>query len=238
MKIKILVCDDSQIFVDEFVVQVQKCLRSICQAEICGVTDPSQLEDQDLKEYDIVFLDIDMGAHNGVALAKHMRTLNSKSILIFVTNYIEYSPEGYEVQAFRFLLKGQIQEKLAIYLSDAIQELQRHAHTLQYALNGEPLQVDIQNLSYLESEGRKIHPHTCHGNPDGPCFYGTLDQLEKQLRPAGFMRVHKSFLVNITYVESFRYNQVRMKDGVVLPVSERRYASLRKQYLDWKLYQK
>lgn len=238
MKIKILVCDDNPIFVDEFIAQIQECIRDVCQSEIYGVTDPAQLHDQELKEYDIVFLDIDMGVYNGIDLAKRMRLLNSKAILIFVTNYIEYSPEGYEVQAFRFLMKSQMKEKLSIYLSDAIHELNRHAKTLQYSLNGELLQVDIQDISYIESEGRKVHPHTAHKNSSSQCFYGTLDQLEKQLWPAGFMRIHKSYLVNIAYVDSLRYNQVHMKDGLVLPVSERRYASLHKQYLDWKLYQK
>ena len=56
-------------------------------------------------QFDIAFLDIDMGAYSGLELARHIRSLNLDTILIFVTNYVQYSLEGYEVQAFRYLLK-------------------------------------------------------------------------------------------------------------------------------------
>ena len=237
MKIKILVCDDDLLFIENFSDQLKKCSVKNYQLAIHTETDPSKLSDQQLISFDIAFLDIDMAPLNGIALAKRMRELQSKAILIFVTNYIEYSPEGYEVQAFRFLMKSQLKEKLPIYFKAAIDELEQKCQTLNFSLNGEPIAIETSNIIYLESNGRKINLHNIQSSYSNICFYGTIDHLTDQLKSSGFLRIHKSYLVNINYINNLHYNQVILTDGTVLPVSERRYSALRKQYLNWKLYQ-
>ncbi len=72
-------------------------------------------------QFDIAFLDIDMGAYSGLELAHHIRSMNLDTILIFVTNYVRYySLEGYEVQAFRYLLKSCAGRKAARLLPKGI----------------------------------------------------------------------------------------------------------------------
>lgn len=69
-----------------------------------GFSQPSQI---DLSlPYDIALLDIDMGETNGIELAKKLRAENENIVIIFITNFIQYAPEGFEVQAFRYLLKS------------------------------------------------------------------------------------------------------------------------------------
>lgn len=238
MEINILVCDDDQFFIDTFVTQLKECSSCELQLDISTETNPDNLTDEKLMSFDLAFLDIDMVPYNGITLAKRMRKLNSEAILIFVTNYIEYSPEGYEVQAFRFLLKSQLKEKLPSYFSDAMTELKHRKKALTISLNGEPINFELSDVIYLESDTRKIHLHTIQDSTSGLSFYETLDHLSNQLESFGFLRTHKSYLVNIAYIENLHYNQVTLKDGTVLPVSERRYSALRKQYLNWKLYQR
>lgn len=238
MNIKILVCDDDSDFVAYMITWLNQHTPPFCQLSVHGETDPANLTEEDLSTCDIAFLDVDMKTINGIDVAKRMRALQSKVILIFITNYIEYSPEGYEVQAFRFLMKGQLPEKLPRYFAESIQELQRQNRTLSVSLNRELLNVNISELTYLQSENRKVHLYTINHQQEHLCFYETLDHLEQQLAEFGFLRVHKSYLVNMNYICKLKYDQIQMSDGTILPVSERRYSSIREKYLNWKVYQK
>lgn len=238
MNIKILVCDDDINFVSYMTTWLNNHVPQFCQISIHGETNPANLTEEDLRSCNIAFLDIDMKTLNGIDVAKRMRALQSKAILIFITNYIEYSPEGYEVQAFRFLMKGQLCEKLPRYFEESIQELQRQNRTLSVSLNRELLNINISELIYLESENRKVHLYTINHKQEPLCFYETLDHLEQQLNEFGFLRVHKSYLVNMNYIRKLKYDQIQMSDGTLLPVSERRYSTIREKYLNWKVYQK
>ena len=66
-----------------------------------------------------------MGDSSGIDLARTLRRENPGIVIIFLTNFIQYAPEGFEVQAFRYLLKRDMTEKLIPYFEAAIREVVR-----------------------------------------------------------------------------------------------------------------
>lgn len=108
---RVLICDDEQKMIDLEVSMLQKyCQSANVIATFYAFTDSLSAENTD--EFDIAFLDIDMAELNGIELARRLRLKNPTAVIIFVTNFIQYAPEGYEVQAFRYLLKSDIPSKL------------------------------------------------------------------------------------------------------------------------------
>ena len=135
--IKVLVCDDDAAFCKKMADLVRKSQPvDGCSAAVTTCCDPIALTDKALGQFDIAFLDIDMGAYSGLELAHHIRSMNLDTILIFVTNYVQYSLEGYEVQAFRYLLKSELEEKLPGYYQKALEELQHSADEMTFNENG------------------------------------------------------------------------------------------------------
>ena len=107
----ILLCDDDAIFTEALkrLIEAQpEFNRRYMQIEC--VHDPNALKKAAVQKADMIFLDIDMGDVNGIALARQIRTIRKDAVLIFVTNYGEYAAEGYEVSVFRFLPKLQPHE--------------------------------------------------------------------------------------------------------------------------------
>ena len=110
----ILICDDELLaaekiadLVSHFAVKftdVEKCMKS------------------SLERCDIAFLDIDMKPYNGIDLARVLHDANPNAIIIFVTNYIEYAPAGYEVNAFIYLLKPEMEKTFDRFFEDALDE--------------------------------------------------------------------------------------------------------------------
>ena len=103
---KIAICDDSY----EFACQLKEKLESICakldwQMESTVFSSPTALLSADLSAIQVLFLDIDMPGLNGIEVASRIRKHQKDLILVFVTAFIEYAPEGYHVEAYRYLLK-------------------------------------------------------------------------------------------------------------------------------------
>lgn len=93
---RILICDDEQKLIDlELSILQEYCRSTNIAATFFTFTD--SLSAGNIGEFDIAFLDIDMEKLNGIELARKLRSKNPTSIIIFVTNFIQYAPEGYEV---------------------------------------------------------------------------------------------------------------------------------------------
>ena len=94
----VLVCDDERQIVDSIIETLEKKTEETqVSSRFYGFSKPSQI---DLSlPYDIALLDIDMGETNGIELARKLRAENENIVIIFITNFIQYAPEGFEVHA-------------------------------------------------------------------------------------------------------------------------------------------
>jgi len=114
--ISVIICDDNQQFVYSLKKDVESILREKqFQAKVFVCSCLSDIGKELLDSCDVAFLDIDFAgkSYNGIDIAQIIRQRRNDATIVFVTNYIEYAPVGYEVQAFRYLLKDDISEKLS-----------------------------------------------------------------------------------------------------------------------------
>lgn len=234
-KINILLCDDDKDFLRRLADTVTKQpLPKGTSANVTMSSHPATLTDWQLSEYQIMFLDIDMEERSGMDIARRVRELHHDTILIFVTNYPQFSLEGYEVRAFRYLLKQELEQKLPLYYRDALAEFPREEKSLQFSINAEPYSVPYDNILYLESRHRVIYLHTVNLGRAGDHFYGRMEDLTEELEPEDFLRIQKSYLVNMAHIKKLNFDHVLLSNGEELPVSQKRYAQLKIQYLGWK----
>lgn len=217
----ILVCDDEETFARALVRKIEALPDfSPRSMRVRYLTDPAGLAEEPC---DLLFLDIDLGAANGIEVARALRRTRPDTVLIFVTNYKEYAPEGYEVNAFRYLAKGELDSKLPAYFEDALAVCCARRETLELVCGGEPVSVPLPSLRYIESRGR-----------DHLVTHTTLTQLESMLAEQGFLRLHKSYLVNMAYLDTLQSTGARLTDGTPLPVSTRSYRANKQRFLAWK----
>lgn len=230
---RVLIYDDEQKMIDLEVSMLQKyCQSANVIATFYAFTDSLSAENTD--EFDIAFLDIDMAELNGIELARRLRLKNPTAVIIFVTNFIQYAPEGYEVQAFRYLLKSDIPSKLIPYFIDSLREVLNCRQTVTFSISGEPIDVPIKNILYLESDKHIIVMHLINDDRVNYRFYGNMTDLSNKLQNLGFLRIHKSYLVNMEYIELFQYEKVYLRGRICLPSSEKKHKELKQLYLKWR----
>ena len=169
-------------------------------------------------DYDILLLDIEMGAMDGVTMAKQLRKSNDTVQIIFITGYSDYISEGYEVAALHYLMKPVKEEKLWAVLDRAAGKIAKNEKVLHFSLGGEMVRIPVYRIRYADVFGNYV---TIHAQSDVTVKM-TLGELEKQLDDR-FYRVGRSVLVNLTQISRVTKGEIRLSDGTSLPLPRGAY---------------
>ena len=237
--LSILICDDDANMIEAMQTTTESVLKKAnVKARILTFLDAASISEQILSNCDIALLDIDFdgAAYNGMDIARKIRALGADTVIIFVTNFIEYAPAGYEVRAFRYILKRNLDTDLKAILPLALKQLNQE--TLPIQVNGEIIKVPLDDILYLEVQQHNVTVVTRKVMPDRNQkkydFYASLSDLEERLEPLGFLRIHKSYLVNMKYIKKFQCREALLTNGITLRVGEKSYAENKQKYLLWK----
>lgn len=239
--IRIIICDDDPVFLEVMEMAVRHVIGCVeLKAKIHTFSAMEQISDQLLSSCDIALLDIDFAGKKycGLDIARKLREFRSDSIVIFVTNYIEYAPEGYEVQAFRYVLKSEVETKLEGYLMQAFQKLHNSRQNIKIQINGEMIDLRLQEILYIEAQLHTVNMYVQRQSSVPALkkynFYASISSLETELAPRGFLRIHKSYLVNMQHIRRYQCQEVELYNGMILKASESRYGEQKQKYLLWK----
>lgn len=187
---------------------------------------------------DAIFLDINMPDINGIDFVK---TLVTPPIIVFTTAYADYAVEGFKVNAVDYLLKPfGLDEFRRAAEKVRVQYEQREGNSTAVADDDDSLffktdykivRVNVSSISCIEgmSEYLKLH---MDGNVDPLVILLSMKKLEGRL-PSYFMRVHKSYIINLRKIREVARGRVLMEDGTLIPVGDM-YKEAFQAYLDSK----
>jgi DNA-binding LytR/AlgR family response regulator len=186
-----------------------------------------------ISEFDMIFLDINMEETDGIETAREIRKITKDTYIVFVTAFVTYALEGYKVDAVRYLLKEDEYLEKSIYecLNTIIYKMNygKYKHTFKF-LEGD-FTIYYEDILYIESNLHKLIFHMVTGDADQYTMYERLDIIDELLRNAGFCRIHKSYLVNLKYVESMDRDGIRLSGGDCLGISRSRYLDARNEFV-------
>lgn len=242
--IGVLICDNDLFFLEHVRSLAEAYFRSQrINVKLYTYSNAQNISPQIYKSVDIALLDVDFESndYNGLDIARSLRVYRQDSVIIFVTNFIEYAPEGYEVQAFRYILKRQLGSDLCKYLTLATSQLKCVRETVKLQINGEIIDVPLPDILYFEVCQHNVTILLKNDRSSKPkkaySFYASLTDLETQLSARGFLRTHKSYLVNMQHITKFQCREITLDNRITLRVSEKNYAENKKKYLLWKGWQ-
>lgn len=172
----------------------------------------------------IVFLDIILDNLNGIELVERLRQQHMQTLIIFVSSSMDFALRGYEVTAERYLLKP-VQKDV---LREALLHSYQHLCGKRTMLIGRHRQVDIDDIVYIEVNGRGTRLHLGQEVVD---WNAKISALEDELSGRNFVRCHQSFLVNLRFVREIERYELRLHSDICLPVSKMRYVETRDKLL-------
>ena len=229
----IAICDDEKKICDYIENRTTEFLaKNDLDAEVSVFYDGSELLkkcEANNQSFDVIFLDIKMKTLNGVECAKLLRDIGVDALIVFITSSAEYVFSGYEVKAFRYILKTDLVNAFSRVFAECLQELKKlntSFFTVKTASNVH--NVPLSDILYFESDKRVLNVYTKN---EVISFYEKLDNVEAELKEKDFIRTHQSYLVNAQKIKSVSKDSVLLTNGVSLPVSKSRASKVKDAYL-------
>ncbi len=225
---RIAICDDEEIILE---IIKEKCIAILndnnCEYDIALFNNGKKLL-QELKNPDIIFLDINMPDIDGFSVAELLRKEGYNKYIIFLTSKIEYMQRAFKVKAFRYLLKPIDDAQLKEALKEVIKELPSKTKIILEHKNGQAI-VDIKDFIYIESLGDNtaIHMANEYYISNKPLKYWA-NQFKNL-----FYQTHKSYLVNLSHVKKIEDNFAFLKNNIKIPISYRKSTNFKVAVKDY-----
>ncbi len=181
------------------------------------------------EDYDLIFLDIQMEHPDGMETARRLRQRGNQGILVFVTILKENVFDAFEVEAYDYLIKPLKKERFVRTMDRAVRSLDQQADQSMIIQRGNTLQmISLSLIVYFEVIGRKIYIHQQNGEVTE--YYDKMEKLEERVDER-FFRCHRSYLVNLDYVQGCKAGQVLLPKEEKIPVSRLREKELARALL-------
>lgn len=185
---------------------------------------------------DLMFVDINMPDLSGMDFVK---SLNNPPKVIFTTAYSEYALEGFRVDAIDYLLKPIGYSsflKAAVKANDRLQlkagentEVHSNEKFLFIKSEYKILRINLSDIKYIEGMREYVRIHLANEKPVMALM--SMKKMEEFLPDINFMRVHRSFIVNLDKITTVERNRIIFDKNVYIPVSEQNKLKFQK-YLD------
>lgn len=229
--IKIAICDDETVFSDK----LKKIIASYCiQKQIPCEIDIYQSGKEFIADrlkmsgYQIVFLDINMEETDGLEAARELRKLCKETHIIFVTAFINYSLEGYKVEAIRYLLKTDTYFRKAVYesLEAVFQKMEYTPVVKTFSFLEGNKSIALERILYVESTLHKLKFYILGEEIVLYTMYETLNNISKMFTK-DFVRIHQSYLVNLRFARKITGSNLLLSNDVILPIARPRMKEVR-----------
>lgn len=225
---KIAVVDDEEIWRRKATKVIKEYLQE--EATIRTYSSGDALLEEN-EEYKIVVLDVEMQGKDGFDTALEYKVSYPDAIIIMLTTHLELMNKGYVVDAFRYVDKLNMNEEMREAIISTRKLLERDEVVQINVVNLGSIPVVLKDIIYLETEKRKVLVHTYDTVYECSDSIGSLEQkLPEQI----FFRCHKSYIVNLDAIKKIDNVYVHMADGNKAMVGVKKYATLKKKYIERK----
>lgn len=168
-------------------------------------------------DFNLVFMDVAMPNMNGIQASKELRKMDSSVCLVFLTEMAQYALEGYEVNAYDFLIKpleyDLFKVKMNKFVSHICMDEEKY---IIISGSNELRKIKLSDIRYVESIKHYIYFHL---KDETYRMRGSLDTFKKNLSSANsFSEINRSLIVNLAYVDNYSNNDV-VVNGENLPLS-------------------
>ena len=233
----IFLCDDNKETLDQYARLIEKIAgKNNIEVTISSFNSGEELLfhlSDSPNQADIIYLDILMQQINGMDTAKRLRELGCKSEIVFLTTSEDYVYDAFDIAAVQYLLKSATPtdkfEQTFLRAAALVQEKVTDMFICESGNNRNV--IPVKDITFFEIRKRVVTVH--YNKNESIEFYSTMKQLEDQLLNKDFVRVHRSYIVNLPYISKFQQDSLFLKTGENIPVGVTYIKHIRKIFADY-----
>jgi len=232
MKIKCVAIDDEPLAVSKIAGYIQKIPFLELMAECRNAFEAMEVMSKN--DIQLLFIDINMPDISGMEFVKSLRV---KPYIIFTTAYSEFAVEGFEVEAVDYLLKpisftnllkaaNKVKTLVDLKMENQKKVNEETANHLFVKSAYKLIRIEFSNIKYIESQHEYIKIHLLSN--DSVTTKMSLKSIEELLPSAQFMKVHRSYIININEVSIIERNNIVFENKIYIPISDQYKESFQK----------
>lgn len=181
--------------------------------------------------YHVYILDIQMGGMNGMELAKKIRERDSHAVLVFLTGLSDYALEGYEVEAFRYLIKPVKEKEFYGVMTQIAKNLRKNEHAY-FILDrgGELIKIPYTDIWYIEAQGHYVEL----SYPGGKIRWKAgIGSRQGEFEENGFVMTRRGVLVNINCINRVTKTACILDNGESISISRNCYRHVNEAFIGY-----
>lgn len=182
--------------------------------------------------FDLLLSDIEMPEMDGMKLAKYVKQYLPNIMIIFITGYVKYAVDAYELSVFRYIPKGELKQRLNHALADALRMLQIQAD--QYFIIQTPTRfekIPLQTIVCIRRDGK--NSLITHVDNQTTKVRKSLAQVYDELPSEDFIFVGRGDIVNIIYIMSLKNSMLELKNGERIPISQSKLHEIKERLTEF-----
>lgn len=230
--INLCICDDEAITAKYYGRELKRRFdERHVKTKIRIFTDPEKLLDEIRKgfKWDVYFLDIDMKGINGIELARQIRVKDKTCRIIFLSIHEEMVYDTFQVNAYRFIPKNMFHSRIGECIDSLIEDNDlKNPDLFVIEVGTDIYRYPVGDIVYIRSVDKYLNIHLNQG--DSPYVRYQIKAAADALEPFGFIKPHKSYLVNFHYITRIEGNKIYLDDGSEIPISRYRANDVRTKY--------
>ena len=234
-------CEDEPAQAKSFAIKIEQWAKNKNMAVHTDLFESAEeyLFKADQNAYDVIFLDISMKGQNGMELARQIREKEEDVILVFVTSDASYVFDGYEVGAYRYLMKP-VEERKLWEILDYVraQNATEEENYILVKKGSQSVRVNLRDVLYIEVQKHYVNLYLENAEPMTVkvVFAELLQKMQE--KSDTFLTTHRSYAVNIDKVVRIGRTECILSDGSSIPVSRSFYKAVNEAFIKYHLGRK
>lgn len=186
------------------------------------------------ENYQLCFSDIEMLGMDGVKLAEKIREKDDRMMLIFISSYLEYATEGYQVRAFDYLLKGRVDDRWDALAGRVMKQLEDDRKKVYKVTAGNKVVVfPVDDILYVYKAGNYCH-FVIKGWKNNVAERKSMWKLEEDMKPYRyFIYAKRGYLINIRKICEYKVREVVMENGDAIPIGRMHIDRLKDKVMEY-----
>lgn len=184
------------------------------------------------ENYDILFLDIELGDLNGIAVAKEIQKKHKNTVILVVTAYHQYLDDAMDIHVTRYIDKPVTQSRIFSALDKALSIINESVITL-HLRDSQITRIKASDIIYAEAKFKGVYIYT---NETVYRVKETMKQFRLMLTASCFAVPHNSYIVNMNYIKNFQRNEITLAEpytNISISVATRKQAEFKRRFLDF-----
>lgn len=223
MKYRIGICDDNKKYLDQIANIVYSYYIENKDIEIILFNNGTDVLRR-YKDLDLILLDIEMPDMDGLSLKKKLEQIDFKGKIVYVTDYDQYMNEAFGKNVIAYIPKNNLQRVSSILKKIDIERKRNKILSIS------EVAINISDIYYLEADRGYLNIYT-----DIKTYYFSiyLNDILKRINDSTFVQVHRSYVVNLRYINTFNSSEITLTNGIKIKLSRKYKDEFKRLYFEY-----